>query len=156
MSNHGAQEDEIQHGETTPGFNWRWIAGMVIAVVGVAAALLLMCFIGAKADAKYRQCQSNCKNIGSALLIYSVDNNGFYPPKLEMLTPEYLKTIPTCSGYEAKIELVKRKRPTYCDTYEVSKDFSAYTFYCGSGDHSLIRVPDNYPQYNSMQGLIPK
>ncbi len=46
----------------------------------------------------YTRCQSNLKNIGAALELYSQDNKGLYPPRMEMLTPDYMKTIPRCPG----------------------------------------------------------
>ncbi len=140
---------------TDPGMN-RFLLGIFILFVGGLAYILVPNYFRAKSAGLYTGCQSNCKNIGAALKIYADDNKGSYPAKLQMLTPDYLRTIPTCSGYETKIELIRRKRPTYCDSYTVSDDFRAYTFYCGSMDHHLVGVPDNYPQYNSQNGLIPK
>ncbi len=141
--------------DTAPGFSW-WMLIIFLVVVGGLIYILVPNLFRARAGGLFTMCQSNCKNIGTALELYSADNNRCYPPRMDMLTPDYLKTIPTCEGYKAKIEIIRRKRPTYCDTYTVSDDFSAYTFYCGSEDHSLCGVQDNYPQYCSKNGLIPK
>lgn len=141
--------------DTTPGFNWWWLI-WVLLLIATLAYILVPNFKKAKAGGLYTECQSNCKNIDTALLLYANDNNRCYPPRMEMLTPDYLKTIPTCRGYEAKIELIRRKRPSYCDTYTVSDDFRAYSFYCGSNDHHIVGVSENFPQYNSESGLTAK
>ena len=133
---------------------WWWFGGAFLMIILLAAMILLPNFTRAKASGLYTQCQSNCINIGAALKMYAGDNNGSYPPKLEMLTPNYLKTIPTCRGYEVKFEIIRRKRPSYCDTYKVGNDFSSFTLYCGSRDHNEVNVRDNFPQYNSKDGLI--
>lgn len=142
--------------ETNTGGGWWWSVLMLALFFGVGGMILYPNYIRSRSCGRYTQCQSNCKNIGTALEMYAGDNNDTFPKRLEMLTPDYLRIIPTCSAYEAKIELIRRKRPGYNDTYLVSDDFSAYTFYCGSRDHDAVGVPDNYPQYNSREGLIPK
>lgn len=148
MENQNLHQDEIQQSETNPGFRFQWIAGMVITVIIVAGLLLIMCFIVAKVDAKYRRCQKNCENIGSALLVYSAENNGSFPSKLEMLTPDYIKEIPTCpcSGSNRQ----------YLESYRASDDLKGYTFYCMGRNHILAGTDRNYPQYNSLERLRAK
>lgn len=93
-------------------------------------------------------CQQNMRNIGTALDMYASDNGGCYPPKMEMLTPDYLQTIPACPS--------SRTNRGYIDSYRVSKDFNAYTFYCQGDNHSAVGVDKNFPHYNSKEGLIYK
>lgn len=144
--------------ETNAGGGWWWSVLMLALFFGVGGMILYPNYVRLRSSSvvRYTVCQANCKNIGTALEMYADDNNGAFPAKLEMLVPDYLRAIPTCSAHEAKIELIRRKRPGYNDTYQVSDDFSAYTFYCGSRDHDTVGVQDNYPQYNSREGLIPK
>jgi hypothetical protein len=45
---------------------------------------------------QYKQCEDNCKKIGTALEMYSTDNSGRYPEKMDYLIPAYLSKIPDC------------------------------------------------------------
>ena len=142
--------------ETNTGGGWWWSVVMLALFIGVLGMILYPKYIRKGSTMLFTLCMSHCKNIGTALDMYADDNDGAFPAKLEMLTPDYLRAIPTCSAHERKIELIRRKRPGYNDTYQVSNDFSAYTFYCGSRAHDGVGVRDNFPQYNSREGLIPK
>jgi hypothetical protein len=42
-------------------------------------------------------CKANLKNVGTALEMYATDWDGNYPTTLGLLTPNYLKTVPTCA-----------------------------------------------------------
>ncbi len=91
------------------------------------------------------QCMSNCKNIGTALEMYSTDNSGHYPTSLKKLVPDYLKFIPTCAA---------AGKDTYSATYESGMNPDWYKFHCSGAHHTKVGAPPNYPQYNSTQGLI--
>ncbi len=52
---------------------------VVIAIVGVLAALLLPTLASARAKAKRTACLSNLRQMGIAILCYSTDNNGNIP-----------------------------------------------------------------------------
>lgn len=43
-------------------------------------------------------CQSNLKNIGTALEMWAVDHEGERPASLSQLTPTYLPSLPDCLG----------------------------------------------------------
>ncbi len=95
----------------------------------------------------FTRCQGNLKNIGTALEMYSTDFNCKYPYSLSLLTPEYLRAIPTCSG---------AKRDTCSETYTCSPDKEAYSFYCRGKNHSEVGVDEDYPRYDSKNGLTCK
>lgn len=120
---------------------------IVIAIIAILAAILVPNFLRARAQGQWTQCQSNCKNIGTALEMYSTDNAGHYPNEMTSLTPNYLKALPKCSAANAE---------TYSGKYTVASQPDAYTFYCEGSAHKGVDVSENYPQYNSTQGLIPK
>lgn len=98
-------------------------------------------------------CVSNLKNTGTALEMYATDNTGEFPQSLKSLTPNYLKTIPTCpsagadtysGGYAASRSLLSNGKPV-----------GAYTVVCSGANHTRRgNVPPNFPQYTSTQGLI--
>ena len=101
-------------------------------------------FKTARGQGQVTACMSNMRNIGTALEMYSTDNEGHYPASLTQLTPDYLRIIPTCPAAE---------KQTYVDSYQVSQNPDAYSFYCKGDNHSIVGVPENYPSYNSTEGL---
>ncbi len=91
----------------------------------------------------YQGCQSGCKNIATALEMYSTDNNGLYPPSLSRLTPYYLENLPRCPAVG---------KDTYSKSYKrAGKTFS---FCCQGKNHADIGVPADYPKYASPKGII--
>jgi hypothetical protein len=91
-------------------------------------------------------CESNEKNCGTALEMYSTDFGGRYPASMSLLTPKYLKVIPTCPAASSD---------TYSSSYVVASGPDAYTFVCRGSNHSdLLNGSSSFPQYNSAQGLV--
>ncbi|MBI3928394.1 MAG: hypothetical protein HY319_22825 [Armatimonadetes bacterium] len=120
--------------------------GVVLVILVVLAAILVPNFIRARARGQLTACKSNLKNIGIALDMYSTDNGGYYPWRLTELTPEYLKTIPTCP---------RAGSDTYGDTYRRSR-LNLYTVCCGGGNHEGAGIVGDYPLYSSAQGLVER
>jgi prepilin-type N-terminal cleavage/methylation domain-containing protein len=119
---------------------------IVIAIIAILAAILVPNFLRARAQGQFTQCQSNAKNIGTALEMYSTDNAGHYPTAINMITPNYLKIIPTCASAASD---------TY-QNYTAASNPDAYTFYCAGTNHGTLGVPANFPQYNSTSGLTAR
>jgi len=101
-------------------------------------------FYRARNSGQLTACMSNLKNIGTALEMYSTDYKGRYPQALSYLTPEYLKTIPTCAS---------AGRDTYSESYTVRQNPDVYTFYCKGSYHIKIYQCANFPQYDAIEGL---
>lgn len=121
---------------------WPWVA---LVLTGLSLAILVIPnFIRARAQPRMNGCESNLKNIGLACEMYSTDWQGRYPPNLGLLTPKYLKTIPTCQ---------QAGRDTYSDNYHSASVPDNYTFYCQGLHHAYIGVP-NYPRYTAVQGFV--
>ena len=126
-----------------------------ILVIAISIPLFLFIhskvrnFLNCRWGGQYTQCQSNCKNIGMALEIYSCDNNGLYPSDMSKLIPKYLKAIPTCASQRGR-------RGGYGATYRVDNKIKAYSFYCQGENHGEVGAPRNFPQYNSYTGLWAK
>jgi len=119
-----------------------------IANLGVSlTAILAPNFLRARSSGQYTQCQSNMKNIGTALEMYSTDHSGHYPESLDQLTPDYLRVIPTCAA---------AGKDTYSASYKSAQNPDTYEFFCEGSYHSNVGVPSNYPQYNSVRGLISR
>lgn len=114
----------------------------------------------AKSSYNYTQCLSNLKRIDAALELYKSDNEGLYPPKLAMLTPGYMKNIPRCRGLDRldKWDFLKKMqgKGSYEDGYQVGGNFDRYTIYCRGEKHGDVGVGENYPRFNSIDGLTGK
>ncbi|HEY4001071.1 MAG TPA: prepilin-type N-terminal cleavage/methylation domain-containing protein [Candidatus Xenobia bacterium] len=118
---------------------------IVIAIIAILAAILVPNFIRARAQGQLTSCESNEKNSGTAFEMYSTDNAGHYPTTMTSLTPNYLKIIPTCPAAGTD---------TYTATFQQTSPPDGYSFYCTGVVHSSVLGLDNYPQYNSTQGLV--
>lgn len=90
-------------------------------------------------------CKSNLKNLGTACEMWSTDNQGRYPARPEQLLPNYLRRIPTCPV---------AGKDTYSEGYRSATGPDAYSWVCQGNHHAWAGVPDDYPRYNSAQGLI--
>ena len=97
--------------------------------------------------ANLTKCQSNLKAIATACEMYATENNGHYPDRLDRLVPEYLEKIPACP---------KNGGDSYSVSYESSQNPDAYTFCCKGSNHTGANLPEDYPQFSGLQGLIEK
>lgn len=120
---------------------------IVIAIIAILAAILVPNFIRARAQGQFTACKSNLKNIGTALEMYSTDAGGRFPTNIIRLTPNYLKTIPTCASSGTR---------SYTSGYTAASNPDAYTVVCAGTNHKAVDASANYPQYNSVRGLIEK
>jgi hypothetical protein len=118
-------------------------------LLGAAVGTLVPNFIRAQAQGQFTACKSNLKNIATALEMYSTDARGRYPTSLSALTVDqrYLRTLPTCPA---------AGRDTYSATYRSRSSPDRYTVLCTGENHKSVGVGENYPQYNSVAGLIEK
>jgi hypothetical protein len=108
----------------------------------------------------FTRCQSHLKNLGTAMDMYAADNDGSYPPSMEMVTPKYLAEIPSCYVRDFSPEVWEHYRRLYGVkkggyAYKLSDDKSTFTIYCKCSNHSQIGI-FNYPQYNSVNGLTAR
>ena len=93
------------------------------------------------------KCAENLKNIGTALEMYSIDWSGDYPPNLDKLTPNYLRTLPLCPANEKNVYLESYKTgPTQEDG-----DEQTYEVYCKGHQHPELE--HDRPYYDSRYGL---
>lgn len=97
-----------------------------------------------RAQAQFLQCQSNEKNIGTALEMYYTDH-GRFPGSISELSPEYLITLPKCAASNGD---------TYSDSYVTNSNKNAYFFCCKGEFHKDMGAPANFPRYDSKEGLL--
>lgn len=119
---------------------------IVIAIISILASIMVPNYMRARAQAQYTQCISNCKNIGTAMEMYSTDNEGHYPTAgMTKLTPHYISVIPSC--------LSAGSSTVYTSSFSCRMNPDAYTFYCRGSNHVILYVEPNFPQYSSTSGL---
>jgi hypothetical protein len=125
-----------------------------IIIIAIAAFFIIPTITWQNSRRFYRHsgqfttCQSNLKNIGTALEMYSTDYKGHYPPSLNALTPNYIKQIPTCPS--------SGTNNGYIGSYVVAQSPDAYTVCCAGSYHGSAGTPANYPMYDSFRGLTAK
>lgn len=114
-------------------------------------------FRSARESGKLAACESNIKNIATALEMYHTDYNKLYPDSLEkILEPSgngYMKCIPECPNKKTGIVPWGKKPHAY--EYIVSKDHKNFTISC-PGIHEYAGVKTGYPKYDPGQGLFLK
>ncbi|MCE1247476.1 MAG: type II secretion system GspH family protein [Firmicutes bacterium] len=120
----------------------------LMIVIAILAAILVPNFLRARAQGQYTQCQSNCKNIGTALEMYSTDNSGHYPTTgMSQLEGNYLKNIPTCASAGTST--------VYTSSYSATTVPDSYTFYCAGTNHSAVGVGAGFPSIHLYPASYP-
>ncbi len=119
---------------------------IVIAIIAILAGILIPNYVRARSKSQLTACQAGMKSIATSLEVYATENAGHFPVSLTVLTPNYLKTMPTCPSVHSD---------TYSATYVSGPNPDLFTMVCGALSHTGagINLP-NYPQYTSGQGLI--
>jgi hypothetical protein len=95
----------------------------------------------AAAPTPLQHCQSNLKNLATALEMYASDYQGHYPNRLSDLSPNYILKLPSCPT---------ARQETYSATYQVSQKPDAFSLHCGGKQHTPV------PHYTSRDGLTEK
>ncbi|MGE0495629.1 MAG: type II secretion system protein [Vulcanimicrobiota bacterium] len=120
---------------------------IAIGIIAMLAAILVPNFIRAKSNSQLTACKSNLKNIATAVEVYSTENGARFPLGLNNLTPNFLKTIPTCPAIASN---------SYEASYVSHSVPDIYTVMCEGNNHLTLQIPANYPQWSSVQGLIER
>jgi type II secretion system protein G len=73
---------------------------IVVAIIGLLAAIAIPNFIKAREKAEKNACIANLKQIQGAIQVWAIDNNkaGSDQPATSDLTPNYIKAWPKCKG----------------------------------------------------------
>ena len=115
----------------------------------IGLLIVLPNFMRTRCGGTLTACKSNCKNLATALEMYSTDNKGLYPVTLDpLITGNYLRLIPTCPA---------AGRDTYTD-YMSFKKRTRFRFSCVGNNHAkayagLSGSCDNLPAYDAELGL---
>ena len=119
---------------------------LAIGGLASACAILVPNFVQARSQGQLTACKSNLKNVATAMEMYASDNAGFYPTALAKLTPNYLRLIPSCPA---------GNQDTYSSSLRCAARPDGFTVFCQGSNHSAL-VSENYPQYNSFEGLVER
>ena len=110
---------------------------IVIAIIAILAAILIPNFIRAREEAQYSACESNEKNIATALNMYSTDWNGSYPTPTGTVnafgaafTPNYMQTVPSCPTNNSDY-----------DYYVTNVNGNAFTIDQNGDAHTTVPAP---------------
>ncbi len=106
----------------------------------------------ARAYSKLAACESNLKNLATALEMYATNNSGNYPPSLDYLTEDYgdgpiMKHMPECPACQ---------KP-YIYAAENSEKENDFMLHCGEKNvhkDADIEGDGYFPQYTPGKGLI--
>lgn len=114
---------------------------VVIAIIGILAAILTPVMIRARFKTYHTSCVQNERNIASALEMYQIESRNMYPPDLNALVTgakPFISSIPLCPT---------NGKP-YNDSYAPNADFKEYVLACpGVHDRQLVGLVDpTYPQ----------
>jgi type IV pilus assembly protein PilA len=125
---------------------------IVIAIIAILAAILVPNFLKARAQGQLAACESNLKNIATALEMYATDFSGDYPAgALTLLTSTatggaYMKAIPNCPSVTTA---------PYDYTSNASPD--NFTLTCGAATAHIatgtVCTTANWPQYTPGEGI---
>jgi prepilin-type N-terminal cleavage/methylation domain-containing protein len=116
-----------------------------IFIISVIATIIFPNIRKAFYRANLTGCQSNLRNMATALEIYNTDT-GAYPDQLSKIVPERMRRIPECPA--AGID-------TYSAGYEYSADPTAYTIHCSGNHHAITGLGAGEPYYSGESGLRP-
>ena len=76
---------------------------IVVAIIGLLAAIAIPNFIKARQTAQKQACIANLKQIQGAIQVWALDNNMAgtdKPSAIAALTPNYIKSWPKCNSKE--------------------------------------------------------
>ena len=71
---------------------------IVVAIIGLLAAIAIPNFVNARTTARNKACQANLKQIEGAIQVWAIDNNiaGTAAVTWGDIVPDYLKRMPEC------------------------------------------------------------
>ena len=124
---------------------------VVIAIIAILAAMLMPALQQARDRAKASHCTSNCKQIGTGLLMYSDANDGMIPPHFGRnpgRTDNNAAYDISWAGYlflaknlDGKMVACPKAPQTYLTQYRVtSDDCKAYTFNVSYGINRMVTL----------------
>jgi len=128
---------------------------VTIIIFTLFTSIIVPNFLKARASGYLCYCESQIKDLATALEIYASENNGLYPEGFYKLLEisknksPYMSKIPDCK----KSNLSHNRKNLTSYKYIRSEDCKNFTMWCIQ-NHLDTGTPEGYPQYNPYQGLI--
>ena len=107
---------------------------IVVAIIGILAAVAIPNFVGMTDEAKVAKIQSDLSTIGTAMEVYHVKKGGTYPDNLSVLEGDngYLKEVPKPPTGAGDYKVVGNKGKVTCTFNGVT--YSSFGTSTGSAD----------------------
>ncbi len=118
---------------------------VVMLILAVLAFLLLPNYVRARSRGRLTACETNLRNMASALELYSNENDKIFPTELAALAPRYIQSLPKCPSAGSP--------QSYVDGYESGTRPSNYTLACQGGYHVDLGLAPNAPTFQYGVGL---
>lgn len=118
---------------------------IVIVIIGILAAIMIPNFIKSKYRAHLASCQTNERNIVSAIELYRNDNLVY--PSGGLLMGGHPIFSDNYIGGQAFV------CPSNYSNYGLEVSGLAFTLYCNGIHHLALPVAPNYPQYTNYAGM---
>lgn len=118
---------------------------IVFAILAVLLMLVLPNFVRARSNARLSSCDSNLRNLSAAVSLYANDNDKRFPDTLDLVTPHYIKAIPSCPSAGSD---------TYSEGFGSRSNPDNFTIFCKGSFHVDLGVAQDHPQIYFDRGLV--
>ncbi len=128
---------------------------VTIIIFTLLSYIIVPNFLKARASGHLCYCESQIKDLATAMEVYATENNGLYPEGFYKLLEisknksPYMSKIPDCK----KSNLSHNRKNLTSYKYIRSEDCKNFTMWCIQ-NHLDCGMEEGYPQYNPYQGLI--
>jgi len=117
-----------------------------MVILAVLAMLILPSYVRARSRGRLSACETNLRNMASALEVYSTENDRHFPASLTNLTPTYIQSVPTCPSAGSGTP--------YVQGFVSMSNPSAYTLTCKGSWHTDLGLPEDAPSFHYGTGLV--
>lgn len=114
----------------------------VVFIIAAIISLVLPHLRRAVFKAQLSNCQSNLRNLASALEQYRNESE-IYPDGLSNLVPRYFEKVPICPAVGSD---------TYSSGYTLSTKKDEFTVACKGENHKALGYGEDQPYYNHKAG----
>jgi len=137
----GAPQQTGRPAQIRPGSTLRCYLSLALIVLLFILIFLLPNYLRAREDGMLVGCCSNLRKSGEAAERYAANHSGAFPDRLEQLTPDYLKSIPSCPASRREYGYMHGTNPRI------------YTVFCRGSNHAPNGRVIDYPRYDNEEGL---
>ena len=108
---------------------------IVVAIIGILAAIAIPNFIKNRNDSQRRACISNMRQIETAAENYRVANPGITPTVANLVGPDnYIKTTPKCPSHNCEYTITVNETTDLLTVTCPDTQVTGHVLYAGSND----------------------